>query len=224
VYKVDLMKLYLREKNLSKITQINLAGISPELEVRIPLGDGKDYRDKEHTTKLDLKEDGAYLVICRGDNLFTSGLTLITPLKLEIQEDPGTGGLRVNVIDRSKGGFVSKVHVKAIGSHDSQFKSGDTDLRGIFAAEGLNGVPTVIVRDKKSRYAFYRGTNHLGRAPNAAPIPQTNKAKPGSKQLELNDYLGNQAELNIRNNGEQIGTWDALRRGGKGGVQIKSAK
>jgi tetratricopeptide (TPR) repeat protein len=31
IYKVDLMKLYLREKNLSNITKVHLAGIEPEL-------------------------------------------------------------------------------------------------------------------------------------------------------------------------------------------------
>ena len=38
----------------------------------------------------------------------------------------------------------ANVHVKAIGSGDNEFKSGDTDLRGIFVAEGLNGSATVI--------------------------------------------------------------------------------
>ena len=40
VYRVDLMKLYLREKNLSNITKVSLAGIKPLLEEKIGLGDG----------------------------------------------------------------------------------------------------------------------------------------------------------------------------------------
>jgi tetratricopeptide (TPR) repeat protein len=49
VYRVDLMKLYLREKNLSTITKVRLAGIEPELEKTVALGDGRDYVDKERT-------------------------------------------------------------------------------------------------------------------------------------------------------------------------------
>ncbi|MBS3764776.1 MAG: hypothetical protein KGZ25_15860, partial [Planctomycetes bacterium] len=73
VYRVDLMKLYLREKNLANITRINLAGIEPLVEKTIELGDGKDYADRERELDLAIKEEGAYLMICRGDNLFTSG-------------------------------------------------------------------------------------------------------------------------------------------------------
>ncbi len=36
IYKVDLMKLYLREKNLSNITAVDLAGIDPESSLRHP--------------------------------------------------------------------------------------------------------------------------------------------------------------------------------------------
>ncbi|MEC8929074.1 MAG: tetratricopeptide repeat protein, partial [Verrucomicrobiota bacterium] len=102
VYRVDLMKLYLREKNLSKITQINLAGIEPMLEMTVQLGDGKDYIDKEKLAKLAVKKEGAYLVICRGDDLFTSALALVTPLKIEVQEDKQAGRVRANVMDAVK--------------------------------------------------------------------------------------------------------------------------
>ena len=48
---------------------------------------------------LDLEGEGAYLVICRGDDLFSSGLVLITPLDIEVQEDAVSGRVRVNVRD-----------------------------------------------------------------------------------------------------------------------------
>ena len=88
------MKLYLREKNLSKITQINLSGITPTLEKTLTLGLGKDYEDKDNTINLPLRDEGAYLVVCRGDDLFASGLVLITPLTLEVQEDTASGRVR----------------------------------------------------------------------------------------------------------------------------------
>jgi alpha-2-macroglobulin len=223
IYKVDLMKLYLREKNLSNITKVRLAGISPELEQRIQLGNGKDYADKMRQVQLDLKDEGAYLVIVRGDDLFTSGLVLITPLRLEIQEDAGAGSIRVNVRDRETGRYIPKVHVKAIGSADSDFRAGDTDLRGIFATDGLNGLPTVIARAEDSRYAFYRGEHSLGNA-NRNNAPRQQQRGQATQQLELNDYLKNATDLNIFNNGQQIKGWDSLRRSGKGGVQIKKAR
>ena len=122
IYKVDLMKLYLREKNLSNITAVDLAGIDPESSLSIPLGDGKDFADKTKKAKLPIKEEGAYLVICRGDNLYTSGLILITPLKLEIQETPAEGSVRVNVRDLTAGGnYIPEVLVKVVGTQQRPF-------------------------------------------------------------------------------------------------------
>ena len=113
VYRVDLMKLYLREKNLSQVTQTRLAGIEPAVSQTVPLGDGKDYIDKSREIALPLTEEGAYLVICRGDNLSTSGLILITPLEIEVQEGTVSGRVRVNVRDAVVGKYQSKVHVKS---------------------------------------------------------------------------------------------------------------
>jgi alpha-2-macroglobulin len=225
VYKVDLMKLYLREKNLSNITKVNLAGIAPALEMTVQLGNGKDYANKEKEIQLGLKDEGAYLVICRGDDLFASGLVLISPLKLEVQEDSASGSMRVNVINSVKKNFVPKVHVKAIGSSDKDFKSGETDLRGLFVTTGINGLPTVIVRSGKSHYAFYRGKEILGQASNRANRNKNKKIFQQQKQLQMDDYLQNSILDNDSLNRKNIGNWNMSRRGGrKGGVQIKEAK
>ncbi len=218
VYRVDLMKLYLREKNLSNITSVRLAGIKPEVEVIVPLGDGKDYVEKEKTARLALKEDGAYLVICRGDDLFSSGLVLLTPLKMEVQEDAVSGQVRANVLDAAKGGYRAGVHVKAIGSADREFKSGETDLRGIFAADGLRGKATVIARDGEARYAFYRGANWLGAAERADPQPQQ---APLPKQSMDYQYNLRQGQQEIQ--GKNIQLFEQMRRTKNGGVQIKYA-
>ena len=162
VYRVDLMKLYLKEKNLSRITHINLSGIAPQIEKHIDLGSGEDYVDSERSVPLDLSLEGAYLVICRGDDLFASGLVLITPLELEVQEDPSSGRVRVNVTDTHQSRYAGGVHVKVIGSENEVITSGETDLRGIFVAESIAGTATVLARDKQSRYAFYRGGRWLG--------------------------------------------------------------
>ena len=218
VYRVDLMKLYLREKNLSGITSVRLAGIKPEVEMTVPLGDGKDYVEKEKAARLALKDEGAYLVICRGDDLFSSGLVLVTPLKMEVQEDAVSGQVRANVLDAAKGGYRAGVHVKAIGSADREFKSGETDLRGIFAADGLRGKATVIARDGAARYAFYRGANWLGAPEKAEPQPQASQPPEQIMDYRMNLRQG-QGEIQ----GKNIQMFDQMRRQKSKGVQAKQA-
>jgi alpha-2-macroglobulin len=134
-----------------------------------------------------LKDEAAYLVICRGDDLFTSGMVLITPLKIEVQEDSVSGRVRANVLDTAKGGYRSEVHVKAIGSADQEFHSGETDLRGLFIADNVHGKATVIAREGESRYAFFRGETWLGTPPNSPAKP----AQQPSLQGQQFDYQGN---------------------------------
>ena len=71
---------------MSGITGINLAGIRPDHEVTLELGDGKDYDDMERKVELPLDKEGAYLVVCRGDDLHTTGLILISPFQVEVQD------------------------------------------------------------------------------------------------------------------------------------------
>jgi alpha-2-macroglobulin len=220
VYRVDLMKLYLQQKNLSGITSVQLAGIKPESEITVRLGDGKDYVEKERAVALALEDEAAYLVICRGDDLFTSGMVLITPLTIEIQEEAVGGRVRANVLDTVKGGYRPGVHVKAIGSADSEFRSGETDLRGIYVADGLRGKATVIAREGESRYAFFRGTAWLGTPENAAPQPPQPAAR-GKDGVDYNQNLYRQndsiQQFNNRN-------WDQQRRQApQKGVQIQKA-
>jgi tetratricopeptide (TPR) repeat protein len=222
VYRVDLMKLYLQQKNLSAITSVQLAGIKPESEQTIALGDGKDYVEKERAIPLALKDEAAYLIICRGDDLFTSGMVLITPLKIEIQEDATSGRVRANVLDTAKGGYRPEVHVKAIGSADCEFRSGETDLRGLFIADNLRGKATVIAREGDSRYAFYRGSAWLGAQENA-PVPAVQGGE--IQQLQQLDYQGN---LGIQNGSIQKynnDNWNEQRRQAPSkGVKIEQAK
>ena len=188
VYRVDLMKLYLQQKNLSAITSVQLAGIQPEHEQTTALGNGQDYVEKERKVALPLKDEAAYLIICRGDDLFTSGMVLITPLKIEVQEDSASGRVRANVLDTLKGGYRPDVHVKAIGSADTEFRSGETDLRGLFVADNVHGKATVIAREGESRYAFFRGETWLG-APLNAPAAPPRQAGPQGQRIEFQGNL-----------------------------------
>jgi alpha-2-macroglobulin len=220
VYRVDLMKLYLQQKNLSAITSVQLAGIKPELEQTVPLGDGKDYVEKERKVALNLKDEAAYLVICRGDDLFTSGMVLITPLKIEVQEDAASGRVRANVLDTAKGGYRPEVHVKAIGSADTEFRSGETDLRGLFIADHVRGKATVIAREGTSRYAFFRGEKWIG-APLNEPAAQ---AKPAAEQALQVDYNMNLFRRNGDLQAENNDSYNRQRRQSPNkGVQMQKA-
>lgn len=217
LYKVDLMKLYLRERNLQRIAGIQLAGIRPLIEQTVDLGKQR-FEENETQVKLDLKDEGAYLAMCRGEDLFASGFVLITPLELEVQEDAASGRVRVNAIDATSEAYAADVHVKAIGSSDREFRSGETDLRGIFVADGLRGTATVIARDKESRYAFYRGQTWVGAPEAAAAQPAAaRQARKGP------DYMANVKKLQFNLQEAQVLELRENRDEKAKGVQVKAA-
>lgn len=176
VYRIDLMKFGLLRRDLSDITNINLSGIRPHHQATLALGDGKDYRDRTHRLELPLKQEGAYLVVCRGANLHASGLVLLSPLELEIQEETASGRVRVTLRDAAAGHYAANVHVKVIGSRNDDFVSGQSDLRGIFVADGIRGRSMVIAQASGGRYAFHRGESELGPPPLPAAEPADDAA------------------------------------------------
>jgi hypothetical protein len=201
VYPVDLMQLYLTRRNLDGIASIDLAGVTPLVEKTVALGDGADYDDKSKTIDLPLNKEGAYLTMIRGENLYASGIVLVSPLEMEVLEEGGPAaqnsaspGVRVTVRDARTKELLPKVQVKVIGSATGQFVSGETDLRGVFVADGVGGLTTAVARRGDSQYAFFRGTKFLG-VPGTdgtqsyhriAPNSDANKAVPGP----ANDGLG----------------------------------
>ena len=224
VYRIDLMKFGLMQRNLDRITAINLAGIKPYHEQTVKLGDGKDYRDRTHQLNLPLKEEGAYLVVCRGDNLYTSGLVLVSPLTLAVQEDETSGRVRVTVKDTTEDSFLDDVDVKVIGAGNSSFKSGETDLRGLFVADDVKGNSTVIAMADNDRYAFFRGEKALQGwrvQPPATPAtvapqasPKALKLKTGKEALRLNIINQNGAFQR-----EQHSNYGELLNNSRSGIQ-----
>jgi hypothetical protein len=228
VYRVDLLKFGLLQRNLAKITAINLAGIRPYHELSLDLGDGKDYRDRERSLSLPLKEEGAYLLVCRGGDDYASGLVLVSPLDLAVQEEPASGRVRVTAKDAVADRYVGKVLVKVIGSENSDFVSGETDLRGIFKADAIRGTTTVIARENSGRYAFFRGTQVLGSAPAQSPPA----AKPGDQAKEQQSEAGENSAKSLLENLErnksglqqqQRDTYRNLLRNRKQGVKAQDA-
>jgi hypothetical protein len=218
LYKVDLLKLYLREKSLSNITRIDLAGIVPQAGETFALGDGKDYAVKHRVLQLPLKEEGAYLAIVRGDHLFTSGLVLISPLKLEVKEDPA-GSVRVAVTDAATGKVLADAEVKALGSARPLVMSGTTDPRGVVEVGNLEGTATVIVKQGDNRYAFHRGTRFLGSRGGGGGDATPAASRPTGKVLEKGEYLKNIDQSNKAVQQKQMQDWDTKRRANSKGVE-----
>lgn len=174
VYRVDLMRLYLMEKNLDRMTGIDLSGISPLLVKDIELGTKDDFIEKDTPVTLELKDKGAYLVVVRTGSdagaqpLAGATLLLRTDLKLEVREDISAGRIWINVRD-SKNSSVPKADVRVVGSRDGSVKLGITDLRGVYIADGVHGRATVVAQvtptdanDKSGpSFAFFRGNSDL---------------------------------------------------------------
>ncbi|MBM4063172.1 MAG: hypothetical protein FJ265_19055, partial [Planctomycetes bacterium] len=233
VFKVDLMRLYLQEKSLNDIRGIQLHGIAPLRSFVVQLPDGRDYRTVEKKIALDLKEPGAYLVVARGGDRLATGMVLCSDLRIEAQESSDVGRLRVNC--KRGDGFLADAHVKVVGSGDQRFRSGDTDLRGIFVAEDLVGLATVIVK-KDDQYAFFRGTAVHQPSRYRAPAPQP-ASKPGQdaeqeqqkqqlrKDARKFDAMDNNLNQNIGNRGRQV-DWlnNEVLKNPQKGVPVQKAK
>jgi hypothetical protein len=211
VYPVDLMQLYLTRRNLNAIAGIDLAGITPLVEKTVTLGDGSDYDDRAKPIELPLVKEGAYLAMIRGDNLYASGIVLVSPIELEALEEPASGRVRITVRDARTKQLLPKVQVKVIGSNNPQFFSGETDLRGVFVAEGVQGQVTAVVRKETSEYAFYRGSAYVGQPVAPAPAPPQAGAQQGQGQAQgpnapaVNQALdANLKTMNESNSARQI--------------------
>ena len=140
----------------------------------------------------------------RGENLYSSGIVLVSALEMEVLEEPESGRVRVTVRDANTKDFVPKVQVKVIGNHNRDFISGETDLRGVFVAEGVSGEAAAVARKGKTQYAFFRGTTNLG-----ATKPQAEKA---AQAEMLNGVQSLDQNLRIQNSINQERQIDRLQR------------
>ena len=189
------MQLYLTRRNLNAIAGIDLAGITPLVEKSVALGDGSDYDDRSRTIDLPLTKEGAYLVMIRGDNLYASGIVLVSPIELEVLEEPASGRVRVTVRDARSKELLPKVQVKVIGNNNPEFFSGETDLRGVFVAEGVIGQVTAVVRKDTTGYAFYRGTSFVGQPPPPPAAPGQGQQGPEPGAPDAGDEPGARRQL-----------------------------
>lgn len=191
VYPVDLMTLYLREKNLAGITQVNLAGIEPVIRSTVSLPDDGSMRSQEHEIELALPGPGAYLLICRSDAIHASGMVLVSDFELVVETDPQNGGVRAQAVSRADGKYLRDVDIRVIGRNDHGFQSGHTDPRGLYVTSGIRGAATVIARHDGRHYAFYRG---IGAAP--PPVYEGGFRIESTERLNSESYFDNVRSLN----------------------------
>ena len=212
VYPVDLMQLYLTRRNLNGIASIDLAGVTPLVEKTVALGDGADYDDKSKSIDLPLAKEGAYLTMIRGDNLYSSGIVLVTPLEMEVLEEAASGRARIVVRDAQTKEFLPKVQIKVIGSDTPHFISGETDLRGVFVAEGLRGLVTAVARKGTTQYAFHRGTTYLGTQTVTGAHLGTAAGAPGAEQPPAPQEQALDANLKMQNSANSIKQIERLQQ------------
>jgi TolA-binding protein len=226
VYPVDLLRLYLTRRNLDRITGIDLAGIKPLVETTLKLGSGADFENRIKDLDLPVAKEGAYLVMARGDELYASGILLISPIELEVLEEPEFGRVRVRVLDARTKAFLPKVSVKVIGSENPAFFSGETDLRGIFVAEGVRGQVTAVARAGKDQYAFHRGKTYVGQPPQPAQTPAAAPGAPESAPaLQQQSLYENVRGLNESNRAIQLKRLEDRYKAEPGkGVQVDKAR
>lgn len=221
VYPVDLMTLYLRERSLSNVADVQLSGIAPLVQRTVKLETGVDLRDRTTTVALDLREPGAYLVMVRGDEQFASGLVLISDLALEVDADTFDGRVRVQVMDRATGAFQRDVDVRVIGTGNEEFVSGRTDPRGLFVADGIVGDGTVIARAGDRRYAFRRGVAGLESEANK----QIRAGVPALRQQDEDaQFLDNVIDFNVDNRARRSNNFDKELQRERKGLQVQQVK
>jgi hypothetical protein len=224
VYEVDLMTLYLRERSLADIRGVKLAGIAPVLRKTVSLEVAR-LRPGSATIELDLDGAGAYLVMCRGAEQFISGLVLVSDLDLDVREDPLGGVVRVEAVSRSGGEYLRDVDVRVVGRGSEEFFAGETDLRGLYVAEGVVGVPTVIARLDGGHYAFHRGDA----ATWGIPVIRDHE-RPDEGQMQQYkagrsiDYFQNISASNRLKQSDRGGQWRRESKKEQGGLQIQQVQ
>ncbi len=194
-YAVDLLTLYLREKDLSNVRAIELAGIDPTLRRSIVVGEGFDLKPVAKRVPLEGLESGAYLLIARSGSLHSSGLVLVSDLELVVEEFPTSGVVRVQAIDGESGEYAPEVDVRVVGSEDGEIHRGKTDLRGLYTSADVSGRATVIAKRGERTYAFHRGSVELG-ASQREKSKQLDAFRPG--QQADKSYFDNVFDQNFR--------------------------
>jgi hypothetical protein len=123
---------------------------------------------------------------------------------------------------------VPTVHVKVVGSGDGEFRSGDTDFRGVFVGEDVVGQATVIAK-LDDAYAFHRGETLFqpGRMVQQAQQQEGGQLepqlehKPGQTKFRALENLDRSNEMSRQRNRQYL---DDLYKNKAQGVEVQKAK
>lgn len=189
-YPVDLPRLVRLKGSLEKFSDINLAGIQPvwSRTLEVPLSDG---RLQSVEVRPALGPRGAFLVLARAGARVTHALVLRDSLQLDVIHNPSESRIRVTVRD-SRGRPIPGARVLLRGSESSRFLAGNTDLRGIFVADEVDGTVTVVGSHQGAFGLFRSADASPGEEdeppPLRVPKPGPPKTKRGQKtQIDFED-------------------------------------
>ncbi len=150
--------------------------------------------------------------------LVRRSLAMLSAFSTAYPEDPAATVKKTIGDGKEDAKYTADVHVKVIGSNNGEFTSGQTDLRGVFIADAINGTSTVIAQAEGGQYAFFRGKTYLGQhAVKGAPAKQEAQAseepKPTSKMMLLENVFRNQIDASRANSGKLQQLYDNTMQG-----------
>jgi len=223
LYKVDFLILCLKQKDLRNVKDVNLSGIRPSLTAAITLGNGNEGMTKisEIPVSLPEKEQGAWLVVIKGDGFEQSGMIIRSNLVLDvaIMQD---GTIRASAHDRVSRKPVHGASIRFIPAGSQAAVAVTSDPRGIAESRLLDSTMT-IVADYNGEYAFQRVSVQQA-TPAADLFMRTRHAEQG--QRNDYDYKGEAMEevLNYRRiiQQENQTRWEQNQMMNRDGLELRN--
>lgn len=212
VYPVDLMTLALRERDLSRVTSVDLAGVTPTSTQTVKLARAV-LSPAEGTIEVPLAEAGAYLVMLRGAGAHRSVLLIASDVSIDLAVDR-SGGVRAHLVRKTDKSFPRGAEVRVLDVSTGRVTTGKTDPRGIFTAGTSSGNVTVIARAEGGHYAFEgvdRSANRLA--------PEKDGDKSETPAYFKNVFDSNRSQVQGRQK-----RFDSDIKRKRKGVQVQSLK
>jgi uncharacterized protein YfaS (alpha-2-macroglobulin family)/TolA-binding protein len=151
LYPVDLLLLFMKEKDLRAIASVDLTGVAPRKELETRLS-GREFEWNETSVRLPVEEKGAYLVVAKADDMDVSALLILTDLDVKVQRVGDK--VRVYAASKKDGKPAADAYV-TVSDGQRIVGRGRTDARGVFEARGAGGAVSVVA-EKEGNYALYR--------------------------------------------------------------------
>ena len=151
IYPVDLLLLLMKEKDLSKVTRIDLTGVKATETKTHKLG-GMAYQWNKTIVGVPLTKTGAYLVVAKAGTHDVSSLVLVSDLQLTVQRT--SGRLRVYATQKATGKPAANTFI-TVSDGARIVGRGRTDARGVFET-GARGSRLSVVGQYQDHLALDR--------------------------------------------------------------------